>query len=83
MGRLFFVTYRPLGCSPDGRDASERFSIPPLVDGSIRREPDLQHERPGISCLCRGKMFAPRLLVGDHVVYVTAKGGYRPLRTGA
>jgi hypothetical protein len=74
--RLFLVTYKPLVYTRFGRAASQRHAIPPFVDGSIRREPDLQHPVPAISCLCRADKFAPRLVVGDEVVYLTAKGRY-------
>ncbi|MCC5787224.1 MAG: hypothetical protein JJU33_11050 [Phycisphaerales bacterium] len=73
---FYFVTFRPLVSTKAGREASERYSLPPFVDGSIRREPDFEHEMPAISCLCRGGNFAPRLLVGDHVAYATVKGRY-------
>src|SRR4051794_3898321 len=75
-GRLFLNTFRPLVCSAYGRSASKLLKIPPYVDASIRREPDLQHKWPSISCLCRGERFAPRLRVGDHVAYLTVKGRY-------
>lgn len=77
MGRLFLVTYAPLVRSRAGREASEQLQIPPFVDGSIRREPDLEHDHPAISCLCHAGKFAPRLEVGDHVVYLTKRGRYR------
>ena len=72
--RLYLVTYRPLVMTAHGRQASERLDIPPFVDGSIRREPDLENDPPTISALCRGAMFAPRLRVGDVAVYLTVKG---------
>lgn len=56
--------------------ASARFHLPPYVDGSCRREPDLEIEFPAISALCRAGHFAPRLLVGDEVVYITTKDHY-------
>lgn len=79
--RLFINTYAPLVASPSGVLASERYDIPPFVDGSIRREPDLESDFPSISCLCRCGKFAPRLRVGDHVIYMARKARYRePLR---
>ena len=72
----YLVTFAPLVSNAIGRNVSEIHSIPPFVDGSIRREPDLVHSRPGISCLCRGDRFAPRLRVGDGVVYLTKKNKY-------
>lgn len=56
--------------------AAFEHSIPPFVDGSIRREPDLEHKYPAISCLCRAGKFAPRLEVGDVVAYMTRKGRF-------
>lgn len=74
--RAFVVTYKPLVSSAAGRHASKQFRLPPFIDGSIRREPDLEHPRPMISCLCRADKFAPRLKVGDHVAYLTAQRRY-------
>jgi hypothetical protein len=48
----------------------------PFVDGSCRREPDLEATLPSITALCRGGLFAPRLAVGDRVAYITKKGPY-------
>lgn len=48
-------------------------NLMPFVDGSIRREPDFEHDYPAITCLCRGGNFTPRLAVGDVVAYVTKK----------
>jgi hypothetical protein len=48
----------------------------PFVDGSIRREPDLEHPFPTITCLCRAGKFAPRLTVGDVVAYLTKKATF-------
>ena len=42
MGRLFLNTYAALVATPAGREASKRFGLPPFIDGSIRREPDLE-----------------------------------------
>ena len=74
---VYLVTYVPLVASKYGREAARRYEIPPFVDGSIRREPDLEHVQPGISCLCRAGKFAPRLGVGDVVGYLTKKRRYR------
>jgi hypothetical protein len=72
--KYFLNTYTPLVATSAGRAASETYGILPFVDGSIRREPDLEHEYPSISCLCRVGKFAPRLRVGDIVGYMTCKG---------
>jgi hypothetical protein len=56
--------------------AVEKYHFPPFIDGSCRREPDFESRFPSISALCRGKVFAPRLHVGDVIVYKTVKGSY-------
>lgn len=76
MPHLYFNSYAPLAISPAGRAASLELNIPPFVDGSIRREPDLEHRFPSISCLCRAGKFAPRLGPGDVVVYLSKKNRY-------
>ena len=76
MANYYINSYAPLVASPAGRIASQELGIPPFVDGSIRREPDLEHEFPSISCLCRAGKFAPRLRPGDGVVYMTKAGRY-------
>jgi hypothetical protein len=70
---VYLNSYRPLVITAFGVAAAARHKIPPFVDGSIRREPDLAHEFPSISCVCRGDKFAPRLAVGDIVGYMTVK----------
>jgi hypothetical protein len=55
---------------------SGRFRLSHLLDGSCRREPDPQNEYRTISALCRARMFAPRLRVGDGVAYITKIGNY-------
>jgi hypothetical protein len=73
---FYLVTYAPLASSKPGRAAMEQYGLPPFVDGSIRREPDLEHTYPAISCLCRAGKFAPRLKEGDFVGYMTRKARY-------
>jgi len=73
----FLATYRPIISTAHGRAAAQTFDLAPFVDSSCRREPDLESSPyPAISALCRGKLFAPRLGVGDNVVYLTKKGRY-------
>jgi len=72
----FLATYRPLCGTAHGRAAVARYSIAPYVDGSCRREPDLECLFPTITALCRGGRFAPRLREGDRVAYVTKLGRY-------
>src|SRR5688500_12057217 len=74
--RVFIVTYTPLVATRHGRVAAERHGLPPFIDGSIRREPDLEHPRPSISCLFRAGKFVPRLAEGDRVAYLTRRGRY-------
>lgn len=76
MANLYLNTYAPLVATASGRAASETHGLLPFVDGSIRREPDLQHPMPSISCLCRGSKFAPRLRPDDRVIYMTKKARY-------
>ena len=73
---FYLNSYSPLVASKAGREASRKHGLPPFVDGSIRREPDLKHAFPAISCLCRAGKFAPRLAKGDVVAYMTRKGRY-------
>ncbi len=73
---FYLNTYAPLVSCKAGRDASRIYDIPPFVDGSIRREPDLEHPFPAITCLCRGNNFAPRLKPDDVVAYMLKKGRY-------
>lgn len=82
-GKYYLNSYVPLAASPRGRAAAAQFQIPPFVDGSIRRELDLEHAMPAITCLCRRDKFAPRLNVGDTVGYMTVKrrfGSSKPHR---
>lgn len=74
MPRLYLNSYAPLCGNKPGRHAADAFDLPPFIDASIRREPDLEHAWPSISCLCRAGKFAPRLRVRDVVVYITRKG---------
>lgn len=75
--KFFLNSYVPLVETAYGREAASRHDLPPFIDGAIRREPDLEHRYPSISCLCRRDKFAPRLLAGDVVMYITRKGRYR------
>jgi hypothetical protein len=70
----FYISFRPLLNTREGRAAVDRFGLPPFIDGSCRREPDFQSEYPSITGLCRKDKFAPRLHVGDTAIYVTTKG---------
>jgi len=74
--RQFLATYRPLCRTRAGRLAVAHHGLPPFVDGSCRREPDLEATHPTITALCRASRFAPRLRVGDRIIYITKRGRY-------
>lgn len=76
MPSFYLNSYAPLVASKAGRTASKLYGIQPFVDGSIRREPDLEHDYPAITCLCRADKFAPRLAAGDIVAYMLRKDRY-------
>lgn len=81
MASLYLNSFKPLALNKSGVASSERHGLPPFIDGSIRREPDLEHAAPVITCLCRAERFTPRLQVGDHIVYMTVLRKYRlPVR---
>ena len=75
-------SYRPLCINEHGRRAVEQYGIPPFVDSSFRRDPDLENPAPSITALCRGENFAPQLQLGDIVVYLTRTGDYGYFSTG-
>ena len=68
--------YRPLAESRGRVRTAVSTGHAPFVDGSHRREPYLSCNLATISSICRGRNFAPRLGVGDIVVYLTTKGRY-------
>lgn len=72
----FLASYAPLIMSAEGKLAAEQFDIPPYVDYSCRREPDLESPFPSISAICRATNFVPRLNESDVIVYITKKGAY-------
>ncbi len=72
----YLVSFRPLAISKIGRSVASEYQLPLYIDSSCRREPDLQSEYPSISAICRGGRFAPRLQVGDHVLYITVKSSF-------
>jgi hypothetical protein len=74
--RCFLSTYKPLVRTAAGRQAIRLHGLPPFVDGSCRREPDLESSFPSITAICHCGHFAPRLDVGNRVAYLTVKGAY-------
>ena len=80
MTKIYLSSFKPLGQKKKGRQVAERFQLPYYIDGSCRREPDLEHENPTITALCRGSVFAPRLKVGDKVVFISCQYTYPPFK---
>ena len=74
--RFWINKYHPLAESDGGIEAAKRAREPLFVDASHRREPYLSQELATISSICRGMQFAPRLEIGDVVVYLTTKARY-------
>jgi hypothetical protein len=77
--KYFLNSYTPLIASRAGQAAVLKHGLPPYIDGSCRREPDLESAYPSITAVCRGRIFVPRLSQGDTIVYLTKKGSYSPL----
>lgn len=75
----FLCSFRPLRNNEAGRAAMKSGNLPPFIDGSCRREPDLEATAPSISALCRAGKFAPRLHEGDNVAYITGQAPYEGL----
>lgn len=73
---IFLNSFRPLARYSEGRQAVNKYNLPPFIDYSCRKEPDFLSKYPSISALCRVGKFAPRLHEGDIAVYITCKGDY-------
>ncbi len=71
--KYYINSYKPLGRTRSGSNLARAAGVEPFVDGSHRREPYLSPSLAAITSLCRGRNFAPRLSVGDIVVYLTVK----------
>ena len=69
-------SYRPLCINEFGREAIVKYGLPPFIDSSCRRDPDLQNPWPSTTASCRGPNFAPHLKVDDQIVYMTRTGDY-------
>ena len=74
--KCYFNEFRPLAETPSGRSAIEHGKLPPFIDASCRREPDLESRYPSITALCREGHFAPHLHEGDLVAYMTKDFAY-------
>src|SRR5256885_16284632 len=71
---IYLAKYNPLCRTVNESKPAHPSNVPPFVDGSCRREPDLESACPSISALCRCGLFAPNLQRGDIVVYSSFKG---------
>jgi hypothetical protein len=76
VGTIKINSFHPLCCNEFGLNAIRELQLPPFIDASCRREPDLENPFPSISALCRQSIFAPHLHVNDIVVYITVQGKY-------
>lgn len=76
----FLITYYPLCMDKRGKDAISKYKDSPFLDHSVRREPSFESTYPGITSICRGQNFAPRLKEGDTIVYITIPGIYGELK---
>jgi hypothetical protein len=71
---IYLCSFYPLCCTKEGQTAIQKFRLPPFIDGSCRREPDLTNSFPAITGLCRPG-FAKKLENGDIVIYISNKKG--------
>jgi hypothetical protein len=70
-------SYRSLSSNAFGRMGIQKYNLPPFIDGSCRKEPDLESKFPSITSTCRKGKFCPILNIGDITVYLTIyKGMY-------
>ena len=75
--------FRPLAQTPVGQKAIDQHKLPPFIDASCRREPDLESAFPSITAICRGEYFAPLLRENDVIAYVTKDFVYPPKAASA
>lgn len=73
--KIYLNSFKPICYTKFGIGAIVVHKIPPFVDSSCRREPDLENQAPSISAICRNGKFAPRLQKGDIVIYMTVRRG--------
>jgi hypothetical protein len=77
MGCACYINeFRPLAETLPGRSAIAQGNLPPFIDASCRREPDLLSQYPSITALCREGHFAPHLREFDVVAYLTRDFAY-------
>jgi len=71
------LSYHPFAAwGRKGLRTAAEFGRLPFEDASIRTEPNLRHEAPSVSGLCRKNLVVGRAEVGSHLVYVTIKRRY-------
>ena len=75
MPTFWLSTYHPLASEPEGPWRNHAPALPPYVDASCRREPDLESSFPTITGLSRPPSVR-KLAEGDIVVYVTTRGPF-------
>lgn len=75
----FFLTFHPLCETTTGRLAVSAHGAQPFIDGSCRREPDLESDPPTFTELCRPTR-GPRFEVGTRILYATVKNPNPTLR---
>lgn len=74
MSKIYLASYRPIISTRFGKSAVVKYGLRPFIDGSCRREPDFESFfYPSITALCRAGKFAPKLKVGDKVIYLTVR----------
>lgn len=76
----YLISYYPLCMNKRGNKAISKYKDSPFLDHSVRREPSFESTYPGITSICRGRNFAPRLKEGDIIVYITIPGIYGELK---
>jgi len=72
--KIYLNSFYPLCSTKHGIKAINKYGLQKYIDGSCRREPDLENELPCITGLCRPG-FAEKLNEEDIIIYVTNKKG--------
>jgi hypothetical protein len=72
----YLSEFRPLAQTSVGQAVIEQHNLPPFIDASCRREPDLESPFPSITALCREGRLASILKEGDVVAYMTKDFAY-------
>lgn len=72
----YLCFYDPLIATKQGRRALFTHPLPSFIDGSCRREPDLDLDYPSVSSIRDGQSLVPNLRVGDKLVYLASKEFY-------